>query len=69
MAERLVDRSLLLRDDAAIDTDLAEVARYREDPRRSGTEARNAVGAALSYIRRRKSRMRYATSLGREAAD
>jgi hypothetical protein len=54
-------RNLLLRDDKAIDTiwrKLRELAK-RLDGR--GTEARNAVAAALRYIRHRKAKMRYAT--------
>lgn len=54
-------RSLLLRDDHAIDTiwrKLRDLARRLPD---RGTDARNAVAAALSYIRHRKPKMRYAT--------
>jgi hypothetical protein len=54
-------RSLLLHDDHAIDTiwrKLRDLARRLSG---RGTDARNAVAAALSYIRHRKSKMRYAT--------
>jgi hypothetical protein len=54
-------RSLLLRDDAAIDTIWRKLRGIAKTLAGRGTEARNAVAAALSYIRRRKSRMRYAT--------
>jgi hypothetical protein len=54
-------RSLLLRDDAAIDTIWRRLRGIAKTLGGRGTEARNAVAAALSYIRRRKSKMRYAT--------
>jgi hypothetical protein len=53
-------RSLLLRDDKAIDTIWRKLRGLAERLPGRGTDARNAVAAALSYIRRRKSKMRYA---------
>jgi hypothetical protein len=54
-------RSSLLRDDAAIDNIWRKLLRLAGNLPGRGTEARRAVAAALSYIRRRKARMRYAT--------
>jgi hypothetical protein len=54
-------RSELLRDDGAIDKIWRNLRGLAKTLAGRGTEARNAVAAALSYIRRRKSRMRYAT--------
>jgi len=54
-------RSLLLREDAAIDQIWRKLRGLGETLAGRGTAARNAVAAALSYIRRRKARMRYAT--------
>jgi hypothetical protein len=53
-------RSLLLRDDAAIDQIWRKLRDLAKTLTGRGTEARNAVAAALSYIRPRKSKMRYA---------
>ncbi|HEU4731893.1 MAG TPA: hypothetical protein VFT22_28555 [Kofleriaceae bacterium] len=52
---------LALRDDAAIDTIWRKLRGIAKTLGARGTEARNAVAAALRYIRRRKSKMRYAT--------
>lgn len=54
-------RSLLLRDDNAIDTIWRKLRAIAKRLPGRGTEARNAVAAALSYIRSRKTKMRYAT--------
>lgn len=54
-------RSSLLTDDAAIDTIWRKLRRIGKTLAGRGTAARNAVAAALSYIRRRKARMRYAS--------
>ncbi len=54
-------RSLLLRDDGAIDHIWRRLRGIGQTLVGRGTAARNAVAAALSYIRRRKSRMRYAS--------
>jgi hypothetical protein len=54
-------RSLLLRDDTAIDTIWRKLRGLAKTLPGRGTDARKAVAAALSYIRRRKSRMRYAS--------
>jgi len=54
-------RSLLLTDDAAIDTIWRKLRGLAKTLPGRGTAARNAVAAALTYIRHRKSRMRYAT--------
>jgi hypothetical protein len=54
-------RSLLLRDDNAIDTIWRKLRGIAKRLPGRGTEARDAVAAALSYIRLRKSKMRYAT--------
>jgi hypothetical protein len=53
-------RSLLLRDDHAIDTIWRKLCEFAKRLSGRGTEARNAVAAALRYIRFRKSKMRYA---------
>jgi hypothetical protein len=54
-------RSLLLRDDAAIDTIWRKLRGLARRLPGRGTVSRKAVAAALSYIRPRKSRMRYAS--------
>jgi hypothetical protein len=54
-------RSLLLGDDSAIDTIWRKLRMLAARLPGRGTEARKAVAAALSYIRARKSKMRYAT--------
>jgi hypothetical protein len=54
-------RGSLLRDDAAIDTIWRKLRRLADKLDGRGTAARNAVAAALSYIRRRKAKMRYAS--------
>ena len=54
-------RRLLLRDDHAIDTIWRKLRDLAKRLPGRGTDARNAVAAALSYIRHRKSKMRYAT--------
>jgi hypothetical protein len=54
-------RSLLLRDDAAIDQIWRKLRGLAKTLSGRGTEARNAVAAALSYIRHRKPKMRYAS--------
>lgn len=54
-------RSRLLQDDAAIDQIWRKLRELAKTLAGRGTKARNAVAAALSYIRRRKSRMRYAS--------
>ena len=54
-------RSLLLRDDRAIDQIWRKLRGIGQTLAGRGTAARNAVAAALSYIRRRKSKMRYAS--------
>ena len=54
-------RSLLLRDDQAIDTIWRRLRDLAKRLPGRGTAARTAVAAALSYIRRRKSKMRYAS--------
>jgi hypothetical protein len=53
-------RSLLLRDDHAIDTIWRKLCGLAKQLSGRGTAARNAVAAALRYIRFRKSKMRYA---------
>ena len=53
-------RSLMLRDDHAIDTIWRKLRGLAKQLSGRGTEARNAVAAALRYIRFRKSKMRYA---------
>jgi len=53
-------RSLLLRDDHAIDTIWRKLRGLAKQLSGRGTKARNAVAAALRYIRFRKSKMRYA---------
>ncbi|MBA3538427.1 MAG: hypothetical protein H0T79_02260 [Deltaproteobacteria bacterium] len=54
-------RSLLLRDDGAIDQIWRKLRGIGLTLVGRGTAARNAVAAALSYIRRRKAKMRYAS--------
>jgi hypothetical protein len=54
-------RNTLLRDDAAIDHIWRRLRRLAATLPGRGTAARTAVAAALSYIRERKSKMRYAT--------
>jgi len=54
-------RSLLLRDDNAIDIIWRKLQGIAKRLPGRGTDARNAVAAALSYIRSRKAKMRYAT--------
>jgi hypothetical protein len=54
-------RSLLLRDDHAIDTIWRKLRDLAKRLTGRGTDARKAVAAALSYIRSRKAKMRYAT--------
>jgi hypothetical protein len=54
-------RSELLRDDNAIDAIWRKLRRLAKQLPGRGSEARNAVAAALSYIRTRKATMRYAT--------
>ncbi|HWN70215.1 MAG TPA: hypothetical protein VNM90_21395 [Haliangium sp.] len=54
-------RNLLLQDDKAIDTIWRKLRGLAKTLPGRGTEARNAVAAALSYIRSRKAKMRYAT--------
>jgi hypothetical protein len=54
-------RNLLLQDDKAIDTIWRKLRGLAKTLPGRGTEARNAVAAALSYIRPRKAKMRYAT--------
>jgi hypothetical protein len=54
-------RSSLLRDDGAIDDIWRKLRRLAKTLSGRGSPARKAVAAALSYIRRRKARMRYAT--------
>ena len=54
-------RDALLRDDNAIDTIWRKLRRLAANLPGRGTAARRAVAAALSYIRHRKTRMRYAT--------
>ena len=54
-------RNLLLQDDKAIDTIWRKLRGLAKTLPGRGTEARNAVAAALSYIRLRKAKMRYAT--------
>lgn len=53
-------RSQLLRDDHAIDTIWRKLRDVAKRLPGRGTDARDAVAAALSYIRHRKSKMRYA---------
>jgi hypothetical protein len=53
-------RGLLLRDHHAIDTIWRKLRGLAKRLPGRGTDARKAVAAALSYIRRRKSKMRYA---------
>lgn len=53
-------RSLLLQDDRAIDTIWRKLRDLAKRLPGRGTDARNTVAAALSYIRHRKSKMRYA---------
>ena len=54
-------RNALLRDDAAIDKIWRKLRRIAANLPGRGTDERRAVAAALSYIRHRKNRMRYAT--------
>jgi hypothetical protein len=54
-------RSELLRDDDAIDVIWRKLRRFAKQLPGRGTDARDAVAAALSYIRTRKAAMRYAT--------
>ncbi|HWN70537.1 MAG TPA: hypothetical protein VNM90_23010 [Haliangium sp.] len=54
-------RNLLLQDDRAIDTIWRKLRRLAATLPGRHTDARNAVAAALSYIRLRKAKMRYAT--------
>lgn len=54
-------RSLLLRDDKAIDIIWRRLRGLAKTLPGRGTKARKTVAAALSYIRRRKSKMRYAS--------
>lgn len=54
-------RNLLLQDDQAIDTIWRKLRGLAKTLPGRGTEARDAVAAALSYIRFRKAKMRYAT--------
>jgi hypothetical protein len=54
-------RNELLRDDRAIDRIWLKLRRLAEKLPGRGTKARTAVGKALSYIRRRKNKMRYAS--------
>lgn len=54
-------RGRLLQDDAAIDQIWRKLRGLGNTLSGRGTKARNAVAAALSYIRRRKAKMRYAT--------
>jgi hypothetical protein len=54
-------RSSLLTDDDAIDTIWRKLRRIGKTLAGRGTAARNAVAAALSYIRHRKAKMRYAS--------
>jgi hypothetical protein len=51
---------LLLRNDAAIDTIWRKLRALANQLSGRGTEARNAVAAALRYIRSRKAKVRYA---------
>jgi hypothetical protein len=53
-------RNELLRDDRAIDRIWLKLRRLAKTLLGRGTNARAAVGKALSYIRRRKNKMRYA---------
>jgi hypothetical protein len=53
-------RSLLLHHDNAIDTIWRKLRRFAKRLPGHDTDERKAVAAALSYIRRRKSKMRYA---------
>lgn len=54
-------RSSLLQEDAAIDTIWRKLCSLAKRLPGRGTQARTAVAAALSYIRCRKSKMRYAS--------
>jgi hypothetical protein len=54
-------RSSLLTDDTAIDTIWRKLRRLGKTLAGRGTAARKAVAAALSYIRHRKAKMRYAS--------
>lgn len=54
-------RDELLRDDGAIDRIWRNLRRKAKTLPRTATSERNAVAAALSYIRRRKTKMRYAS--------
>lgn len=54
-------RNLLLQDDKAIDIIWRKLRGLAKTLPGRGTDARNAVAAALSYIRPRKAKMRYAT--------
>jgi hypothetical protein len=54
-------RNLLLQHDHAIDTIWRKLRGLADKLPGRGTDARNAVAAALSYIRFRKAKMRYAT--------
>jgi hypothetical protein len=54
-------RSSLLTDDAAIDTIWRKLRRLGKTLAGRGTPSRKAVAAALSYIRHRKAKMRYAS--------
>ena len=55
------DRAELLRDDAAIDKIWRNLRALSTRLPGRGTEARKTVAAALSYIRNRKAKMRYAS--------
>jgi hypothetical protein len=54
-------REELLRDDGAIDRIWRNLRRKAKTLPRTATPQRNAVAPALSYIRRRKNKMRYAS--------
>ena len=54
-------RAELLRDDAAIDRIWRNLRRKAKSLPRDATKPRTAVAAALSYIRKRKNKMRYAS--------
>jgi hypothetical protein len=54
-------RHELLRDDAAIDRIWRKLRRLESDLPESATDGREAVASALSYIRKRKRKMRYAS--------
>lgn len=59
-------RSELLRDDAAIDRIWIKLRRLAKTLPHESTKERDAVAAALSYIRHRKTKMRYATHYARK---